>query len=169
MDLSIIVAMTRNRVIGKDGKLPWDILDERRLFSRITRGNTVIMGRKTYESIGHPLKGRENIVVSRTLPETEGLLVARNLEDALAMASLSSRSIFSIGGEQIYSETLPLADSLLISYIKKDYEGDTYFPEFDPRDYQVNIFADFSEYEFYVYVKNFPETNKALKSHGQLL
>jgi dihydrofolate reductase len=151
--LSIIVAMTYNRVIGRRGKIPWHIPDEQKLFRHLTEGNTVLMGRKTYESIGQPLKNRNNIVVSSTLPAREGITVARSLEEALDKAQHFGKPIFSIGGAKLYEETLPLAGCLLISYIKQDYAGDTYFPEFEPRDYIIKDYRNYPNFEFMRYQK----------------
>lgn len=156
-NLSLIVAMTHNRVIGKAGKIPWHIPGDLKLFRQHTEGNTVIMGRNTYQSIlealGHPLEKRDNIVVSSSLPDTEGIIVAKTLEDALEKAQELGKPIFSIGGASIYEQTLPLARQLYISYIKDDYEGDTFFPEFNIKDYILLEYQKYQDFEFYRYRK----------------
>jgi dihydrofolate reductase len=155
-NLSIIVAMTYGRVIGKDGQIPWHIPEEFRHFREVTVGHTLIMGENTYKSIGHPLKRRNNIVVSPTMPPaTKGIIVARNLESALEMGKTIGEPIFSAGGASIYRQTLPLAKHLYVSYVKKDYEGDTFFPEFELDDYLVEEYKDYPEFTFMKYVKRF--------------
>ena len=139
MILSAIWAMTRNRVIGKDGDLPWRLPDDQRFFRRTTLGKPIIMGRKTFDEIGRPLPKRRNIVLSRRGLDAEGMEldaqgveVARDLESALALArSDAPEEAFVIGGAQIYSLALPLLDRLYMTLIDTELEGDTWFPEFD--------------------------------------
>jgi len=151
--LSIIVAMTYDLVIGKNGKIPWHIRDDMRLFRQATLGKTVMMGRATYESIGHPLECRNNIVVSSTMPKTEGIIVARNLEDALDKAQYFCTPIYCIGGARLYEQTLPLARHLIVSYVKQPYEGDTFFPDFELEDYLVEEYKDYQDFDFMRYRK----------------
>lgn len=152
-NLSIIAAMTYGRIIGKDGKLPWHIPGEMKLFKDITKGKTLIMGRATYDSIGHPLDGRNTIVISRSMPKTEGLIIAGSLEEALEAASELGKPIFSAGGGSVYRQTLPLARQLYISYIKQDYDGDTFFPEFNKLDYSLEEYRDYPDFKFMRYLK----------------
>ena len=128
--LSLIVAHSRNRVIGKDGRLPWRIPGELKRFKELTMGHAVIMGRKSYEEIGKPLPGRFNIVVSasRTF-EGEDLVTARNLEEALALAG--DKKIFIAGGGQIFAQMIDKVDVMYITEIDARIEGDAYFPEMD--------------------------------------
>ena len=128
--LSLIVAHSRNRVIGKDGRLPWRIPGELKRFRELTMGHAVIMGRKSYEEIGKPLPGRFNIVVSasRTF-EGEDLVTARNLEEALALAG--DKKIFIAGGGQIFAQMIDKVDVMYITEIDARIEGDAYFPEMD--------------------------------------
>lgn len=136
--LALIVAYTKNRVIGKDGRIPWRIKGEQRRFKELTTGHTVIMGRRSYEEIGHPLPNRMNIVVSNTkVFEGENLKTARSLSEAIAMAG--DDDIFISGGAGLYREALPLMDKLFITEVDAVIEGDTYFPEFDTSLYERTV------------------------------
>ena len=126
--ISMIVARSRNHVIGRDNQMPWKISADLQLFKRVTMGHPVIMGRKTWESIGRPLPGRRNIVVSRnaSYQATGGELVG-SLDEALKSLSEFSR-VFVIGGEQLFTQAFPKADRLYITEIDMDIEGgDTFF------------------------------------------
>jgi dihydrofolate reductase len=129
--LSLIAAMARNRVIGRDNALPWRLPEDLKRFRRLTMGAPIIMGRKTYDSIGRPLPGRRNIVVTRQRDlALAGCEIAGSLEDALALAG-DAPEAFVIGGAEIYRAALPLADRLYFTLIDADYEGDAYFPAID--------------------------------------
>lgn len=129
MALSLIAAVARNRIIGGEGGIPWDIPADRRRFRELTMGHPVIMGRKTYESIGHPLEGRRTIVVtSRPDYRAEGCDVSRGLADALALCC-EADEIFVAGGGELYREALPLADGIYLTLVDIDVPGDTTFPE----------------------------------------
>jgi dihydrofolate reductase len=136
-EITIVVAMTRQRIIGRKGRLPWDISDDLRLFRELTTGQTVIMGRETYASIGRPLSDRRNIVVSRSLPAIAGVEVCRSFSEALDKGAAGGRKIFVIGGRELYRQALPVADSMVVSWIREDFTGDTLFPGFDPDDWLV--------------------------------
>jgi dihydrofolate reductase len=143
----IIVAMTRDRVIGLDGKMPWHISEDLKLFKKITLGATVIMGRTTYESMGKPLSQRDNIVVSTTIKELPGASVCLTFDDAVEKAGNLGREIFFIGGASIYKQALPLADAMHVSWVKQEYAGDTQFPEFDVNLWQekeINVYPEFT-------------------------
>lgn len=129
--LSIIVAMARNRVIGVDNKLPWHIPGELKYFKGLTMGHHIIMGRKTYESIGRPLPGRITVIVSRD-PDyhQEGCLVAHSLDEAVELAG-KDEEVFFVGGSSLYQQALPRVDRLYITEIQADYDGDAHFPSFD--------------------------------------
>ncbi len=145
--LSLVVAMARNRVIGRDNDMPWNIPEDLRRFRDLTMGKPVIMGRKTFESIfarlGKPLPGRTNIVVSRTgTPERPGYTVCATLGAAIDLARAEARAlglaeIFVIGGAQIYALALPLADRIYLTEIDAVPGGDAFFPEIDPRIWQT--------------------------------
>ena len=124
--------MTKDRVIGKDGTLPWHLSEDLKLFKAHTTGNIVIMGRKTFDSIGKPLPNRRNIVVSKSIREDEkaaGVEYFPDLDHALAAAQEGEGNIFIIGGASIYHQMIEKADRLYISLVEGDYKGDTYFPE----------------------------------------
>lgn len=133
MTLVIIVAKSQNGVIGRQGGLPWHIPGDLRRFRELTIGQTVIMGRKTYESLPdavRPLPGRTNIIVSRDPAYySEGALVASSLRVAMKIAV--GDPVFVIGGEQIYQLALPLADKILLTLVHREIQGDCYFPELD--------------------------------------
>ncbi|MCG5262625.1 dihydrofolate reductase [Cupriavidus gilardii] len=131
--LTLIVARARNGVIGRDNTLPWRLPEDLAHFKRTTMGAPVIMGRKTWESIGRPLPGRRNIVVSRN-PELrlEGAEIAPSLEDALRLC-VGVEQVFLIGGAQLYAEALPSADRLIVTEIDADFDGDAHFPDIDPQ------------------------------------
>jgi len=151
MDVILIAALTRDRVIGKDNRMPWRIPEEFRHFRRLTTGHTLVMGRKTFESVGR-LPERNIVVVSRSLPEkTEGVAVCRTLEEAIEKARSCGKDIFVAGGAEVYRQALPLADRLCLSYIKKDYDGDAYFPKFDEGEWAVVREEDHSEFTFVEY------------------
>ncbi|MCB9362887.1 dihydrofolate reductase [Candidatus Woesearchaeota archaeon] len=126
--MKIIAAMTKDRVIGNNNRLPWDIPEELDWFHTLTTGETVIMGRKTYESIGHPLSDRVNIVLSNALHDQQGIHIASSLDHALDIANKYKNTTYVIGGVRPFTEALPRADELLISWVRHDYPGDTRFP-----------------------------------------
>ena len=128
--ISIIVAVAQNGVIGDKNSLLWHISEDMRFFKRTTSGHPVIMGRKTYESLGRPLPNRTNVVISRTLRSIEGCTVVGSLEEAVAMFP-KEEEVFIIGGAQIYAQALPLADRIYLTVVGKEYEGDTSFPALD--------------------------------------
>lgn len=153
--LALIVAHTRNRVIGRDGRLPWNIPGDLHRFRDLTMGNAVIMGRVTYEEIGHPLPGRLNIVVSRTQRyEGENLLTASSLNEAIALAG--DRRAFISGGARLFQEALPLVDVMYITEIDADVSGDVFFPEFDASQFDRRVEGRFDgelPYEYVTYTR----------------
>lgn len=135
--ISLIVAMDRNRVIGNNNRMPWRLPADLAYFKNLTLGNTVVMGRKTLESIGKPLKGRKNIVLTRDKGYTrEGCLIVNSIEDALKEIKNKQES-FIIGGAEIYSLFLPFAKKLYITYIDHEFQGDTYFPAINYEEWKV--------------------------------
>ena len=128
--VSIIVAVAKNGVIGDKNSLLWHISEDLRFFKQTTSGHPVIMGRKTYESLGRPLPNRTNVVISRTTTAIEGCTVAHSLEEAVAMFP-HDEEIFIIGGAQIYALALDIADRIYITRVEHEYEGDTSFPTWD--------------------------------------
>jgi dihydrofolate reductase len=129
--LYLVAAVAANGVIGAAGKLPWHLPEDLKHFRSLTYGHPVIMGRRTWESLGKPLSGRENIVVTRT-PDyaAPGASIASTLEAAVALC-IGARTVFVIGGGALYAAALPCADGLVITEIQRDYEGDARFPEYD--------------------------------------
>jgi len=137
MELSLICAMAENRVIGRNNKLPWHLSEDLKYFKRTTMGNCIIMGRKTYQSIGRALPGRTNIVVSRDKQfQAEAIKVANSIPAALKIAeSVASKDgcteAFVIGGAALYAAALPVAHRIHLTRVHAEVDGDTYFPEFE--------------------------------------
>ena len=129
---ALIAAMSRNRVIGRGDDIPWVAKGEQALFKKITSGGTVIMGRKTFDSIGRPLPKRHNIVITRQpRGKTDQLDFCKSVEAALELAATLARPIFVIGGGEIYARTIDHASALHLTTIDINVEGDVYFPTFD--------------------------------------
>ena len=135
--ISIIVAVAKNGVIGKAGKMPWKIPGEQRQFKELTTGHVVIMGRKSFEEIGHPLPDRKNMVVSKTkVFSGENLITAKSLEEALSLAG--KEEIFIAGGAELFQKALPLADRIYITYVDLEVpNGDRFFPDFPKEKYMI--------------------------------
>jgi dihydrofolate reductase len=137
MKLAIIVAQARNRVIGIDNRMPWHLPSDLKYFKEVTSGKPVIMGRKTFESIGRPLPGRKNIVVTRNADwHHDGVQTAMTLPQAIGLArehaaQSGADEVMVIGGAQIYAQALPQADLLYITDVQAELEGDAIFPELD--------------------------------------
>ncbi|MBL0452848.1 type 3 dihydrofolate reductase [Aeromonas veronii] len=138
MKISMIAAMAHDRVIGKDNQMPWHLPADLAHFKRVTLGKPVLMGRKTFESIGRPLPGRRNLVISRNPNyQAEGIEVVGSVEAALALLAGSSvEELMVIGGGHLYAEMLPSADCLYLTRIDLAVEGDTRFPAFDDGQWQ---------------------------------
>lgn len=127
----LIAAVAANGVIGRQGRLPWHLPEDLKHFKRLTLGHPIIMGRRTWESLGGLLPRREHIVVTRTPGyEAPGAAVASSLDSALALCA-GEPIVFAIGGRELFAEALPLAAGLLMTEIHRDYEGDTWFPPYD--------------------------------------
>lgn len=137
--LTIIVARARNGVIGRDNQLPWHLPEDLAFFKRTTMGAPIIMGRKTHESIGRPLPGRRNIVVTRDAARRfDGCEIATGIQDALTLAAKDGAAeAFLIGGTQLYEQGIDLADKLVITEIDADFEGDATFPAPDSAQWEV--------------------------------
>lgn len=153
MRIAMIAAMANNRVIGKNNKMPWHLPEDLRHFKAMTLGKPVVMGRKTFESIGRPLPGRHNIVISRQVDLViEGVTCVTSFE-AAKQAAGDCEELVVIGGGQLYAEVLPQADILYLTQIDLKVEGDTYFPEWNGDDWQEteslsSINVDGLEYRF---------------------
>ncbi len=132
--LALIVAYTRNRVIGNKGKIPWKIKGEQKRFRELTTGNVVIMGRKSYEEIGRPLPNRFTVVVSTTAGfEAENCTTASSLQEAVEKAEKlqPGKNIYISGGAGLYGEAVGLVEKMYITEVEAEIDGDTFFPEFD--------------------------------------
>ena len=166
MKLSMIVAAAQNRVIGRDNALPWYLPNDLKYFKQTTLGKPIIMGRKTYESIGKPLPGRTNIVITRqTDYQPDGVKVvhsvaeARDLAESVCLIDGKEEAMI-MGGAEIYTLALPDADRLYLTEVHADVDGDAYFPEYDKTEWQEISREDFSaegpnpyNYSFVVYDK----------------
>lgn len=164
MRISLIVALSENHVIGRNNKLPWYLPNDLKYFKQVTIGLPIVMGRKTFESIGKPLPGRTNIVVTRNTEwVADGVRIAHSLEEAFelaqSIAEIDGRDeLMIIGGDQIYKSALPLVDRMYLTEVHAHIEGDAYFPEFDRSDWQEIGREDFEaaepnpyNYSFVVY------------------
>lgn len=146
--ISIIVAIAENGIIGDKNALLWSIKEDMRRFRTTTTGHPVIMGRKTFESIGRPLPKRTNVVITRGDNTFEGCEVAHSLEEAVAMFP-KEEEVFIIGGAQIYAQALSIADRLYLTIVHRDYEGDTAFPKFDMAEWREISREEFKRGEEY--------------------
>lgn len=134
--LSVIAALARNRVIGRDNDLPWHLPEDLKRFRALTMGHHIVMGRKTYESLGRLLPGRTTVVVTRNPSyEVPGAIVVNSLEQAV-QACGDDPEIFLIGGAELYQQSLALAERLYLTEIDAEFEGDAYFPEFSPEEWR---------------------------------
>ncbi|OBW99607.1 dihydrofolate reductase [Gallibacterium genomosp. 1] len=136
--LSLIVAMSKNRVIGRDNQMPWHLPADLAWFKKNTLGKPVIMGRKTFQSIGRALPNRKNIVLSRQGFQADGIEVVSDLSQALALIK-GENEVMIIGGGHLFAETLPIADRLYLTEIDAELQGDTFFPEIDPMVWKTNF------------------------------
>jgi len=133
--VSLIVAMSRNRVIGRDNAIPWRIPVELQRFKQLTMGHHIVMGRKTWDSIGRLLPGRTTVIVTRNAQlRVEGALIASSLAEALRLAAHDDE-IFVIGGAEIFAQALPLAQRLYLTTVDIEIDGDTFMPPFDPTEW----------------------------------
>lgn len=147
MKISLIAAISKNKVIGRDGKLPWYLPEDLKRFKELTSSHVIIMGRKTFESIGRPLPNRTNIVITRDESfAPEGVIVAHSIDEALKVGKEKEififherlrngkedfkPEIFIIGGGQIYAQSMQFADRLYLTVVEEEIEGDTYFPDY---------------------------------------
>lgn len=136
MSLSIIVAMAQNHTIGVNNTLPWRCPEDLKHFKTLTMGHHMIMGRKTFDSIGRPLPGRTTVVATRNTDlKVDGCLIAHSLKEAIA-ACAGDEQIFIVGGAELYRQAIALADTLYITEIQQDIDGDAFFPDFDKNTWQ---------------------------------
>jgi dihydrofolate reductase len=157
--ISFLVAMDNNQVIGKDNELPWHLPADLAYFKRVTMGHAIIMGRKTHDSIGRALPGRQNIILTRNLKyHAPGCDVLHNLDDVKQLNAETDQELFIIGGAELFKGLLPIADRLYITHIHADFEGDTFFPALDwdkwnatSREQGIRDEKNPYDYEFVVY------------------
>ena len=149
--ISMIAALAENRAIGKDNKLLWHISEDFKRFKAITSGHPIIMGRKTYQSIGKPLPNRSNIVVTRDTTFTaEGCIVVNSLEQGIQKAQeIDQEEIFIIGGGELYRQGIQYADKLYLTIVHKEFDGDTFFPDYSA--FNKVVFEQKSESNGYTY------------------
>lgn len=146
MKLSAIVAMTPDRVIGRGGDLPWHLPEDLKFFKRTTSSHPIVMGRKTYDSIGRPLPKRRNIVLTRdTQWSAEEVEVIHSPEELKQLDGIAEQ-VFVIGGSEIYAAFLPYLDELIVSHVKESYEGDTRFPEFKDQFAHSEVVEEFEDF-----------------------
>jgi dihydrofolate reductase len=146
-----IAAMSLNRVIGAGNKIPWHLPEDFKWFKQLTTGNIIVMGRKTFESIGRPLPNRETVILSRSQFSFPGV---RTISDFSELdLSNDSREVFICGGAQIYQQTLPLCSDLYLTLVKREVEGDTFFPPFEDQFTLAEEIRDTPEFKILHYVK----------------
>jgi len=149
--LIIISAMSKDRVIGSGEGMPWSVAEEYQQFLRFVEGQTVIMGRRSYDIFGPDLTSAHNIVISRSGVDQEGVEICGSVEEAVQRAGWYGKTVFCAGGGSIYAQMLPLVEDMYLSYIKGDFTGDAYFPEFDEGDWDVVERRDHEGFEFVHY------------------
>jgi dihydrofolate reductase len=148
----MVAAVAENRVIGRDADMPWHLPDDLKHFRAVTRDNTVVMGRVTFEGIGHPLPYRSNIVVTRQAGwNAEGVFVAGSIEDAIELAERFDGDIMIIGGAEVYAQAMPYADVQVLTEVHRTVQGDRFYPEFDRADWTETQRDDHDEFSFVRY------------------
>lgn len=157
MTISFAVAASENNVIGKDNQLLWSLPNDMKFFKNTTWGMPVIMGRKTYDSLGKPLKGRTNIVITRQQDwAAEDVIVTSSLEDAIkAAAETDANEAFVIGGGEIFKQALPLTTRIVLTRVHTVIEGDAFFPELDPDTWEMEWHQDHEADEKHAYAYSF--------------
>src|ERR1700704_1006963 len=157
MAMIVIGAMATNHVIGSGDGMPWDVPEEYEHFLRLIEGHTIIIGRRSYDIFRKGLTSAHNVVVSRSGGDSPGgidgggAVIVPSIEDALRVARSFGETVFSAGGASVYAQTVPLAETMYLSYIKGQYTGDAYFPEFSEKEWVVEKREDHPRFEFVVY------------------
>jgi dihydrofolate reductase len=141
MIISIVVAISENHVIGKDNKLLWHLPNDLKHFKEITTGHTIIMGRKTYDSVGKPLPNRRNIIITRQNITIPGCEVVNSIEAALALCA-DENEVFIVGGAEIYRQSIKLTNRIYLTVVHKDFEGDSFFPEINKDEWKEVLHED---------------------------
>lgn len=161
MKLALIWAMSNNRTIGRNNALPWHLPEDMKYFKRVTMGKPIIMGRKTWESIGRPLPGRTNIVITRDRNfHADGVKIVHTLDEAIALAEKISvidgaEEVVVIGGAEIYALSLPRADRLYMTQVRAEVDGDAHFPEFNLNEWRELAREDHQPSETNLYPYSF--------------
>ena len=151
MDIHLIAALTDAGVIGNSSGLPWHIAEDLQRFKKITTGKTVLMGRRTFETIGRPLPNRENIILDQEKKPVAGATVCNSMADALKRAQEIGTDLYVIGGANVYAQMLPMVDVMHLSHVKRDYPGDVYFPKYDKTEWQEFAREEFDEFTAITY------------------
>jgi dihydrofolate reductase len=166
MVISILVAIADNNVIGKDNKLVWNLPADLRLFKNLTMGHTIVMGRKTFDSIGKPLPGRKSIIITRQKDyKVEGCVVVNSLEEAMQKIE-NEDEVFIIGGAQIFELAMELADRVYLTKIDNAFEGDTFFPEIHSDQWVLTKNESFLPDEKNVYSYTFKIYNRKINPNA---
>ena len=163
MTISIIAALGSNRAIGYQNQLPWRLPADLQRFKQLTMGHHILMGRKTFESIGRPLPGRTSIIITRQSDyKAKDCLIAHSLEEAIALAqSRGEQEAFVIGGADIYAQALPLADRMYLTWVEAEPEADAFFPVFDEKDWEQIEEVSFAADEKHSYAMKFVSLQKS--------
>lgn len=162
MKITLVAAIASNNVIGKENSLPWNIPEDLKRFKQMTSGHTILMGRKTFDSIGRPLPNRQNIVMTKDENfEQEGIKVINDFDEALELIKESNEDVFVIGGSKIYELFEPVANSLAITRILKDFEGDAFFPDINWDLWQIEREENFFDEKSNIECKLIEYTKKA--------
>lgn len=142
MTVSSIVAISENHVIGKDNKLLWYLPNDLKHFKEITSGHTIIMGRKTFDSVGKPLPKRRNIIITRQDIAIEGCEVVKSIEAALELCK-DEKEVFIVGGAEIYKQSMKFTDRIYLTIVHQNFEGDSFFPEINKEEWNKVSREDF--------------------------
>lgn len=153
MTIHLIAAVTKKRVIGNRQGLPWHIPEDLRRFKKLTTGKTVLMGRTTFDTIGRPLPHRQNIVLDKDKKLITGAHVCDSLPEALTLAKELGDELYVMGGASVYAQMLPFTQIMHLSHIKKNYEGDIYFPAYGKKEWQEVAREEYEEFTAVTYVR----------------
>lgn len=155
MKIALIAAYAKNHVIGLNGNMPWHYPEDLKRFKRLTLGHTIVMGRKTYESLGRPLPKRRNVVLTRSQDfAVEGAEVYQDINKVFEDAKIrGEEKVFVIGGGEIFKQSFDIADELILTLIHEELEGDAYFPEWDKEGWQENYREDGEKFSFVDYIR----------------
>ncbi|PJJ79602.1 dihydrofolate reductase [Mucilaginibacter auburnensis] len=154
MTITIVVAIAQNHAIGKDNKLLWHLPNDLKHFKNITTGGTVIMGRKTYDSVGKPLPNRRNIIITRQKINIEGCEVVNSLDEAVDLCK-TEQEVFIVGGAEIYKMAMPVTDRIYLTIVHHDFDADTYFPEIEGNNWTETEREDHQSDEKHKYAYSF--------------